>query len=107
MCIFKGKIRKTGVNPTDFMVIRCAIMGIFSGIAVYFFHKPIWPESVQGSRLKMIYWMRQFLGNAAYFMNMLTMSVLPLGVTMILINTAPFWSILFGGLINGESINLV
>lgn len=33
------------------------------------------------------------------------MSNLPLGVTMILFNTAPFWSVLFGKAINGTQIN--
>jgi drug/metabolite transporter (DMT)-like permease len=51
--------------------------------------------------------LRQLAGNAAYFLNILAMSNLPIGVTMILFNTAPFWSVLFGKLINGTHINCV
>lgn len=33
------------------------------------------------------------------------MSRLPLGITMILFNTAPFWSVIFGKIINGSLIS--
>jgi drug/metabolite transporter (DMT)-like permease len=35
------------------------------------------------------------------------MSILPIGLSMILMNTAPFWSVLFGKWINGASISAV
>ena len=55
--------------------------------------------------LQRYFWFRHFVGNAAYFLNILAMSNLPLGITMILFNIAPFWSILFGKLINSSTIN--
>ena len=51
-----------------------------------------------------IFWFRHLAGNGAYFLNILAMSKLPLGISMILFNTAPFWSIIFGKLINKSTV---
>jgi drug/metabolite transporter (DMT)-like permease len=107
MLIFKGKIRSSGVSPSHFMLVRCIIAFVMSALGLYIFKKPVWPESLKdNNRNEYIFWARHLFGNSAYFLVILTMSMLPLGITMILFNTAPFWSVLFGKFINGETINL-
>jgi drug/metabolite transporter (DMT)-like permease len=89
------------------MLVRCVVVFVMAAIGLCVFKKKIWADSLVGNKkMTIIFWIRQVVGNSAYFLNILTMSMLPLGVTMILFNTAPFWSVLFGKFINGETINL-
>jgi len=106
MLVFKGKVAASGVNAFDFMLVRCVVVFVCASIGLLIFQKPVWPDSLKENKSnKNIFWLRQLAGNFAYFSNTLTMSLLPLGITMILFNTAPFWSVLFGKLINGASIS--
>jgi drug/metabolite transporter (DMT)-like permease len=95
------------------MFIRCIVVFLFSGIGIAALDKDIYPkflkpdyEPKEDRRTRCLYfWFRQLAGNSAYFLNILTMSRLPLGITMILFNTAPFWSVIFGKIINGSLIS--
>jgi drug/metabolite transporter (DMT)-like permease len=115
MLIFKGKVRSSGVDPTDFMVVRCIVVFVMSAAATPVLKQNFWPTVLKENEekdnteavkvLKRYFWFRHFIGNSAYFLNILAMSNLPLGITMIIFNTAPFWSIPFGKLVFNSSVN--
>jgi hypothetical protein len=44
MLIFKGKVRASGVDPSDFMFIRCLVVFAFSGIGIAALNKDIYPK---------------------------------------------------------------
>lgn len=59
MLIFKGEIKASGVNSTDFMLVRCVIVFIMASIGLCAFKKPIWPDSLKGDRgMQYFFWFR-------------------------------------------------
>ena len=46
MLIFKGKVRESGVDPTDFMAIRCLVVFFMALLGVFAMKKSFWPEAL-------------------------------------------------------------
>ena len=106
MLTLKGKILSSGVSSTDFMLVRCVILTVLAYGAMLISGDEMWPAALENNKTnKWYFWIRQISGNAAYLLNIFAMKYLPLGVTMILFNTAPFYSILLGSCINNTKID--